>query len=299
MILKIKKMLFKVLSPYLYYYYKAKIRFNKFSVSVMSVDDTITKMKEGYSIVRFGDGEFLIIAGCDRKNYQDYSFELASGIANAVKAINEPKYLVCLPETLSTIDNCVKKSKIRWITHIGKNLKTYKKICNDDVVYGNAFVSRPYMIYKNKEKSRQWFSEILSLFENKEFVLIEGQYSRLGVGNDLFSKAKSIERILCPSKNAYEKYTEILEIAKKLPKNKIVLVSIGPAAKPLVYDLYKEGFIVWDIGHIDSEYEWFLNQSYTKTTIANKHTAEGSNDGKDIGECNDVEYLNSIIAEIY
>lgn len=33
--------------------------------------------------------------------------------------------------------------------------------------------------------------------------------SRSGVGNDLFDDANSVERIICPSKNAYSKIDEI------------------------------------------------------------------------------------------
>ena len=47
-------------------------------------------------------------------------------------------------------------------------------------------------------------------------LLVEGEKSRLGVGNDLFENTGSVKRILCPSENAYEKYDEILkEILKE------------------------------------------------------------------------------------
>ncbi|MBW7986337.1 DUF1792 domain-containing protein [Lactobacillus helveticus] len=34
-------------------------------------------------------------------------------------------------------------------------------------------------------------------------LIIEGKYSRSGEGNNLFSNANSVSRIICPSKNAF------------------------------------------------------------------------------------------------
>lgn len=45
--------------------------------------------------------------------------------------------------------------------------------------------------------------------------MIEGEKSRLGVGNDLFEGAKSIRRILGPAQNAFDKYEELYNLAIK------------------------------------------------------------------------------------
>ena len=49
-------------------------------------------------------------------------------------------------------------------------------------------------------------------------VFVEGDKTRMGVGNDLFDNAKSIQRILCPSESAFDNYDAILEACKKLPR---------------------------------------------------------------------------------
>ena len=43
---------------------------------------------------------------------------------------------------------------------------------------------------------------------------MEGAYSRLGVGNDLFDGVQSLQRILCPTKDAFSAYHEILSEIK-------------------------------------------------------------------------------------
>jgi len=295
----IKQIIIKVLLWIRYSVSRVILMFNKFKLNIMSIDETIEKLEEGYSMVRFGDGEFMLMSGADIKNYQKTDEKLAEGLKKVLAAAEDnSKLLVCIPNTINSLQNCTDRSRMHWTIHLGKYLWCYKKYCTQNVVYGDMFVTRPYMTFKNRENCGRWFAQIRNLFENKEFVLIEGKYSRLGIGNDLFDKAKSVQRILCPPKNSYNRYKKILEEAKKISKDKIILLSVGPVGKLLSYDLFNEGYTVWDIGHIDSEYVWFLNQSQTKTVIANKHTAEGSNEGADIGECNDQEYLSSIIMEI-
>ncbi|MDK6636149.1 GT-D fold domain-containing glycosyltransferase [Streptococcus mitis] len=55
---------------------------------------------------------------------------------------------------------------------------------------------------------------------------MEGYTSRLGVGNDLFDGAKSIKRIICPSRNAYSKKAEIMEEILKHSEGRLVLLML-------------------------------------------------------------------------
>lgn len=82
-------------------------------------------------------------------------------------------------------------------------------------------------------------------------LIVEGKYSRLGVGNDLFAAADSIQRILGPEKNAYDKYDELLEAAKQNGKGKLILIALGMTATVMAHDLAREGYWAIDIGHIE------------------------------------------------
>ena len=120
--------------------------------------------------------------------------------------------------------------------------------------------------------------------------------SRLGVGNDLLDNAKSVKRILGPSSEAFSKYDEILDEAKKLDKDVLILLALGPAATCLAYDLHKFGYQAVDIGHVDVEYEWYRMKAKKKSPIKNKMVHEASND--DVGEYHDKKYDSQIIAKI-
>lgn len=154
-------------------------------------------------------------------------------------------------------------------------------------------MTRPYMMYKDKSNARDKFNKWQKIWNEKELLIIEGEGSRLGVGNDLFYNVKSIERIICPSKNAFEKYEEILSTAKCYSKNKLVLIALGMTATVLAYDLSKCGYQAIDIGHIDIEYEWFLKGVKEKINIANKSVNEVQ-DGNIVCEIKDINYKKQI-----
>lgn len=140
--------------------------------------------------------------------------------------------------------------------------------------YGSTFLSRPYIDLADKTVSEKHFQELKDFFSNKDILIVEGIYSRSGVGNDLFQGAMSVERIICPSRNAYSKYGVILNAVRRHGENKLILLMLGPTAKVLAYDLAFEGYWAVDIGHIDSEYEWYKRGVNQKIKLANKHTAE-------------------------
>lgn len=289
----IKQKVVDVLSWMYYPFFKAK------RYQIMSIDETINFMcSKGHSIIRFGDGEFSLLNGRSIEKYQPYSESLKKGLVTSVTTVNKDDLLICLPETMRTLDFCVKKSRAIWKRDFFRNRKSYGKYCKNTIVYGNAFVSRPYMIYEDKTKCEKWFRRIIDMFQDKKIVIIEGEYSRCGVGNNFLENAHSVKRILCPSENAFAVYDRILFEAKKIEKDSLILLSIGPASKPLALELFNVGYWVWDIGHIDSEYEWFLSNAQSKEKIVGKHTAEMQDNEVDIGICENSDYNNSIIVRI-
>ena len=112
----------------------------------------------------------------------------------------------------------------------------------------------------------------------------------------MFKAVASIRRILSPAENAYSKYNEILNEVLKCGKDKLILVSLGPAAKVLAYDLFLAGYRVIDIGHIDMEYEMYLRKEPIQAKVKYKYFNEIKE--RDPEECTDPEYLSQIIANI-
>lgn len=265
--------------------------------NILTIDETIDFIsKRGNSMVRFGDGEFSLMEGKDIDEYQKHSNNLSYLLNNTIENSDNKKLLVCLPEPIKGVSDYVKSSKIHWTAHIAQNYFRYKKICNRNIIYGNSFISRPYMIYKNKEKSKEWFTRIIDIWNGEEVLLVEGEYSRSGVGNDLFSNVKKIERIICPGQNAFDYYDDILNSIEQFDKKTLILLALGPTSKPIAKSLSDKGYWTLDIGHLDSEYEWYKSNATSKIKLNNKHSAEIVD--ANISSCTDEDYLSSIRLKI-
>lgn len=274
--------------------YVEKIK--KLGYKIMSIDETIDFISiPGNSMVRFGDGEIDLINGVDIKGYQKANSVLAKRLEE-IALLNEKKMLICFPDSLVNLEDKKKNTKKHWVYSFKTHYIIYSSLCRKDYNYGNSFVSRPYIIYKDIRNADGYFLKLINIFKDKDIVIIEGEYSRSGVGNNLFSKAKSVKRVICPASNAFDKYEEILSATNNIAIDTLILVALGPTAKPLCVDLFKKGYWVLDIGHIDSEYEWFLRKSSKKVVIGDKHTAEYNDEN--ISNCTDKDYLESIVISI-
>ena len=128
-------------------------------------------------------------------------------------------------------------------------------------------------------------------------------YSRFGVNNDLLSDSADIRRIICPPQNAWGKYDEILrEVTKYVQTDDIILITLGPTATVMAYDLAMMGFQAVDIGQLDNEYEWYLKNASERTPIPGKMVAECvGEDGRGIIDnkaFNNPDYYSQICAQI-
>jgi glycosyltransferase family protein len=281
-----------------YFFYVFYTNFSKkpLNPNVLSIEDTLDHIvKHNLSAVRFGDGEISLMNNSNLL-FQDKNTELAKKLETIVTT-NDPKLLICI---LNVWDNKIKSlaKHVYWfeLHHILTYHAVWKKILSPTQVYGDAFITRPYITIQDKTRSDTIFKKLKSLWSEKDVVLIEGVKARNGVGNDLFNNVKTLERILCPAENAYSKFDEIMKQALLIPKEKLILVSLGPTAKPIAYDLFKAGYRVLDIGHIDMEYEMFLKKSNHFSKVKYKYFSEINERNPE--ECDDESYLRQIVAKV-
>ena len=196
---------------------------------------------------------------------------------------------------LSKYNNRAKEYYINFIEYLKLKLFTLIDINRK---YYSSFITRFYIDIKDKSKTPGYIKKLKRIWEKKDILIIEGEKSRLGVGNDLFNNSKSIKRILCPIKNAYNVYDKIIIQVKKFDKSKLILLALGPTSTVLAYDLYKLGYQVIDVGHIDIEYEWFLRKATQKIQIENKYVNEIHGKEYKTGKIKDKKYYEEIICRI-
>lgn len=274
-------------------FYNKNITEKKKAPLVMNTDETLDKIiNDKCSVSRFGDGEFSLIYGESLK-FQPANDEISRKLKEILKS-NYKNHIVCIPNVFEEIDWATDKAKKYWTNYLDLKRNKIYKILNKGKIYYDTQVTRLYIDLKDKDKVKNRFEKIKLLWKDREIILVEGDKSRLGVGNDLFDCSKSIERIICPSIDAYSKYKEIFNEVIKQDKSKLILIALGPTATVLSYDLSKEGYQVIDIGHIDIEYEWFLNNYKDKCPVKNKYIGE-IDGGENVGDLQDDNYIRQII----
>ncbi|KAF1308553.1 SP_1767 family glycosyltransferase [Streptococcus sanguinis] len=266
-------------------------------ISVLSIDQSLDYLLEkGASVVRFGDGEMDLVAGRSIV-YQDFDPELSARLREIMSMESNERLMICLPDVFTGLERYSIDAQNFWsLNHLPHFLEKYKNICRAPW-YGSTFISRPYIDLEDKTPSAGYFAKLKQLWQDKDLLIVEGLTSRSGVGNDLFDGARSIKRIICPSRNAYSKLEAIKQAVREHADNRLILTMLGPTAKVLVYDLVQEGYRALDIGHIDSEYEWFQMGASHKVKLSHKHTAEHNFD-QDIEFRDDQAYDSQIVANL-
>lgn len=265
--------------------------------TIRSVEETYEKiLKDGVSVSRFGDGEFKWMAELPQNTFQKPSDEMKRRLIEISKSDME-NHIVCLSDTFGDLKQFNAYGREFWGCFMGMYRKKWMNYLKPGKVYYNTNMTRPYMDYVDKSPCENRFHMLKKIWKDRNIVLIEGEKSRLGIGNDLFSGAASVKRILAPATNAFDKYDVILSRACQLEKDTLILIALGPTATILAYDLAKEGYQALDIGHVDVEYEWFKMGATSKVPLKNKYVNE-SLEGRDIGELEDQEYVNQIIDQI-
>jgi glycosyltransferase family protein len=263
-----------------------------FKPHFMSASATREAVKNGKSIGRLGDGEFAVIKGEERWNFQQPSEGLGKKIKEVLLSEDE-NFLVGLnPTFYSNLADLHEYDAIGVRAFmVPEERKFHASLLKRDRIYADALMC--------ELKSDTDVSEVKQIWDKKNMFIIEGRYTRMGVGNDLFDNASSIKRILAPAQNAYDKYDAIMTEAMKLPKNSLVLIALGPTATALSYDLYKEGYHAVDIGHLDLKYEQYIRKM---DQIRDVHISYKYCNSDEVGELRDIpapedpEYNNQIIS---
>lgn len=269
---------------------------NKFGIKVKDIDETLDFIKENHcSVSRFGDGEMDIIVG-NSIPYQNYDETLASELKRIISMKSDNRFMVCLSDVFEHEERYNQLANDFWKGHLNVYAKYYCDLCVAPW-YGSTFISRPYMDLIDKSSSNRYFDKLKSLWDKKNILIVEGKNSKSGVGNDLFDNTKSVKRIICPSKNAFEYIDTIKQKILNQSNIDLILLMLGPTAKVLSYDLSKMGYWIIDLGHIDSEYEWFKMGATSKVKLKFKHTAEHNFD-QDIVPLHDKKYEEEIVVDI-
>ena len=269
---------------------------SKYPYKILNTEESLNYIIENNcSVSRFGEGEIRMMkAGVDI-GFQKTEVSLVWRLKQIIKSNTE--CMIAIPYPLVDFSHMNEYGKNFWENHLSYAYLMYFRYMNKNRVYLDSLMTRFYIDIENKNDSQKYISLWRKVWNKRDIVFVEGNQTRLGVGNDFFSNANSIERIECPAENAWYSYQQILEKCKKIEKTKLVLIALGPTASVLAYDLANLGYQAIDIGHLDIEYEWFLMNASEPIAVNHKYTNEAVN-GTNVEDIYDSEYLSQIIAHI-
>ncbi len=267
---------------------------------VKLIEETLDYIyKRKVCVSRYGDGELLVMLGFDI-GFQKANNKLQERLIDIIKS-NSDNIIITIPDIFvkDRLNLRTRENQLFWKKHLRVHLVHWYKFINKEKIYYNTAISRFYSPMKDKVKSEENAELLKKIWKNKDLLIIEGEYSRLGVGNDLFEMSKSINRVICPSKNAFDFYNTILEKAILYGEEKLILIALGPTATVLAYDLSKFGYWAIDIGHVDMEYLWMKHKVKEKIPLKGRVLNEvvGAQESE-LEELENNLYMESIVFNV-
>ncbi len=265
------------INNYGYELYADKLTLEKYIPDFVSADETVRIVKEEKKcLARFGDNEFEMILGRRRTNYQETNASLGARLKEVLES-DMDNLLIGIADNYGSLDKYTDAAASDIRRYLGNGTREeHMHLLNLNRIYYDAYLSRPYMIYRDKQGAKERFRKIREIWEKQDVLVVEGENTRFGVGNDLLNNAKSVERILTLDKDCFNVYDEIFECVKKYGKQKLILIILGPVATIMAYDLAKIDYWAVDIGQLDVEYEWYLRQVEERCDIPYKTVSEVS-----------------------
>lgn len=251
------------------------------------------------SLVRFGDGEFQLMKNKERPWFQTPDDSLAEKLNEAFYQEKE-NVIVTIPDILGDLRKYkpADQANIRYYLKDGVREELLKTV-GTERTYFDAYVSRPYLMYQDAEHGNRVFALFKELWKDKHVLLVEGEYMRSGVGNDLFDGMASLKRIICPAQNAFQYYDLIYaKVKEHLDGVDLILCALGPTATVLAYSLADTGIQTIDLGQIDNEYEWCRMGATERVPIPGKAVPEIEGQHQ-AGTIEDEKYLRQIVERIH
>lgn len=238
-------------------------------LKILSPEDSLAIiLSNPKSFYRFGDGEINIMSGKDAGT-QKFDKRLADLLLTALEDTSSNSHIGIGFEyfTFNLWGHNEFANKF-YLLNADNYRKFFLEHCSTEFQYiDTGFTQRYFSL--NEMEIQNWYEKLVLLFKNKKINVFMGETAFNNLEYKIYDEAESVKYFFQPSKNAFDKYDEILGLAKTLPKDEILCFALGATAKPLIYELSKEHYICYDIGHMAKDYD-----SYRKNIAINLENAE-------------------------
>lgn len=266
---------------------------------VLSLTETLQYIVDHKSsICRYGDGEFNIALGT-AIGFQHLTSDMSMRM-NQVLQSNEENILIAIPDIFGDLSMYSDFAGPWWGEYRLQELSKLQKLLKSGRTYFNACCTRFTSDYR-EDQADKLIPLYRQVWDKRDIYIVEGEQTRIGVGNDLLDNAANVYRILAPVKNAYDAYDRIVKsVSQHAPVGSLVIIALGPTATILAFDLAKMGYQALDLGHFDIQYEYHVRGIHTKEAIPGKYVNEASTAGQTVDDnaIKDDRYIKSIVEVI-
>lgn len=287
----------------LYRYARYRRQYNRLDkdLNILDIRQTLDYLAtHEVSLARFGDSELRMLFKEYSIGFQRYDPRLAARLHDIINHPRKPEVLmVALPHHLVGTEDAKFNIKTAWWSMLTHNYSSIRQNLNPNLTYLDAEVSRTYSEYRDSAITEKAYTVFKKIWQGKKVLIVEGDETRMGMGNDLFADVADLKRVLVPRENAFARYDQIKQLVEdKVAQHNfdLVIAAIGPTATVLAYDLSPQ-IQVLDLGHLDIQYEYYRRHSKKMTQIKGKYTNEVNMTADDIYR-NDDEYLSQIIGRV-
>ena len=227
------------------------------SINVLSGGESWEKiLASPKSIVRIGDGELTLIAGKPIE-FQKYDKRLADYLQHIWSDDRTDLYVGVEYDYFHGFHDApehIRRHNYLWAPEFKRTLMRH---INPEREYITASFNQMYINYQSFDREK-YLNDIRQLFHGRDMVVFAGKGILDGLTHNVFELASSCEYVWSLPRNAFDEFDALLEKARTYPKSKTLCFILGPTSKPLVYELSKDGYTAWDIGHLAKDYDHCL-----------------------------------------
>lgn len=239
---------------------------------ILDYDETLRLVtKEKKSFCRIGDGEIDIMNGKDIP-FQHYDAKLADIMLEILQDDNTDMYIgINYSYFYDTgyMDPYIRKF---YLMGNSKHRKLLLENCSLNRTYINATFNQIY-VGGGMADYEEYYNSLRQMFKDSKLIIFAGEGVMDNLKYDLFELAKFKQIISGPSRDAFSQYDVILNKARTYSKEYVMCFILGPASKALVYQLTKEGYMAWDIGHMAKDYNAFREKAVKDKKFINSFYA--------------------------
>ena len=216
---------------------------------ILSEHDTIKYLlQHKCSIARYGDGEIKLCFGRNAMSQVACS-EIGKDLRRILKS-KDDRCLVGIPRILERRKWSTADKKKFWMKYTSPKVMS---LYNPTKLYGSAFITRPDA--SPEIDNKEYFDLVKQLWIGKRVILIQGEYQRFNKSKTLLGCANQVHVVCEPKRDAYFHLKDIIPYIKdNTDENTVVIVSLGPAATVLCFELAKLNIQALDLGHMGQFY---------------------------------------------